>query len=452
MTMTPAGRRSIRWLVMGALAASCATAPVDVRPEVSGEPGRSPGPPVTGPAGSVPVSGGGSIAPGPTARGDPRPSVVPTPGVPRPTASGSGPSADPGVSGDSDADELTDAFEAQWAVTDPGSRDTDGDGVRDSAEDPDGDGLGNLGEQRFGNSPTSDDTDGDGTDDGAEDDDGDGKTNGAQQDDRPLPAGLTPPARAARQDTPVSYSDGCHSSAFDPEIHPCVYAEGGTATVTIFGDSHAQHWVPALIRAGRENDWRVVVMTKSGCPSVDVAFEAPVFEGAEESCRAWGVAGVEWVLANEPDVVIVANGRGYPLLDDNGARLRGEAREAVWQDALGRTLDSMRGAAKLIVLGDTPHMKRDPAICLAARPNRISACVTARVDALDPVHDEVERQAATEHGATFVSLNEQVCSYDPCPIVVNELMMWRDENHLTATYSRELAPSVAAMISEALGQ
>jgi hypothetical protein len=50
------------------------------------------------------------------------------------------------------------------------------------------------------------------------------------------------------------------------------------------------------------------------------------------------------------------------------------------------------------------------------------------------------------------SLNDQVSSYDPCPVVVNELMMWRDENHLTATYSRELAPSVAAMISDALGQ
>jgi len=44
-----------------------------------------------------------------------------------------------------------------------------------------------------------------------------------------------------------------------------------------------------------------------------------------------------------------------------------------------------------------------------------------------------------------------VCPYDPCPIVIGRTMMWRDKSHLTATFTRQLAPLIARFVRQALG-
>jgi hypothetical protein len=77
------------------------------------------------------------------------------------------------VATDSDHDDLSNAFETTWSHTDPTRADTNGDGLLNPAEDPDGDGLSNLWEQRLGLDPLRRDSDGNGVPDGAEDPDGD---------------------------------------------------------------------------------------------------------------------------------------------------------------------------------------------------------------------------------------------------------------------------------------
>jgi hypothetical protein len=79
---------------------------------------------------------------------------------------------------DSDHDGLTNAFERDRSLTSPYRVDSDRDGIRDGAEDPDRDTLTNLGEQRSGTNPRRKDTDGDGIRDDREDPDHDGLRNG----------------------------------------------------------------------------------------------------------------------------------------------------------------------------------------------------------------------------------------------------------------------------------
>ncbi len=69
---------------------------------------------------------------------------------------------------DSDGDGLPDAYERNWTNTDPTDADSDGDGVIDGSEDPDGDGLTSFMEYRIGTDPKRADTDGDGLSDGQE--------------------------------------------------------------------------------------------------------------------------------------------------------------------------------------------------------------------------------------------------------------------------------------------
>ncbi len=77
------------------------------------------------------------------------------------------------VATDTDRDGLTDTFETTRSLTSPTNADTDGNGVRDDAEDPDRDWLTNLQEQTAGLHPRLRDTDGDRIPDGEEDQDGD---------------------------------------------------------------------------------------------------------------------------------------------------------------------------------------------------------------------------------------------------------------------------------------
>jgi hypothetical protein len=149
------------------------------------------------------------------------------------------------------------------------------------------------------------------------------------------------------------------------------------------------------------------------------------------------------------DLVIISNSSGYVLVGARGHRLGPKVARRRWAAGLRRALAALPGRSQALVLGDTPHMDSDVPRCLA-RARYLSRCTTRRSQALDPDHDRAERDATLAEGGMFVSLNEQVCPYDPCPVVVNELLIWRDWGHLTRTYARQLAPSLREPILDAL--
>jgi hypothetical protein len=357
----------------------------------------------------------------------------------------------PRAAADRDGDLLTDAFEREWGDTDHRDADSDNDGVEDSAEDPDGDRLSNLGEQRYSTSPVNPDTDGDGIRDGREDRDGDGKSNAAEQDARPVPSGLLPSLGSARTDLPKSYANGCHSGVYVRSIHPCAFGDpDGSVRIALFGDSHALQWLPALDRAGKARGWRVVAITKSACPSADVIFQEPNFKGARASCLAWRHRGERWIQEHRLDLVIIANSRGYRVLKPDGTLVPKSRRPREWQRGLDRTLQAMPAGPRILVLGDTPASRKNIPACLKANLQRISACQRSRSASTDSAHDDAERAAAEANGATFRSLNRKVCSYDPCPVIVGKTLLWRDGTHLTATYVRRLTPAIRDIVRSTL--
>ena len=357
----------------------------------------------------------------------------------------------PALAADGDGDLLRDDFETTWGVSDPQSPDSDGDGLVDAAEDGDGDGLSALGEQRFGTDPGNPDSDGDGTDDGAEDSDGDGLPDAREQDQRRAPAVLRPTVEGAYWDRPPTYDDGCHSDQTDPMLRPCSYGDvEGDRTVVLFGDSHALQWLSALIGPAEEEGWRIVTLTKAACPPpwIVSSRKEPT---AQASCDRWRSDALKWLQDNAPDVAILAGGgRLYNLLDDQGERIRDETRTRLWQQGLGQTLMELPAATAAIVLADTPYMNPNPATCLKNDLSDLSACSTKREDAIDPTFDRAEQESVEAAGGTYLDLTGLVCPYSPCPVVVGDVLVYRNHDHVTATYAAQLAPSMRAAIAAAI--
>ncbi|WP_280389539.1 SGNH hydrolase domain-containing protein, partial [Nocardia wallacei] len=64
-----------------------------------------------------------------------------------------------------------------------------------------------------------------------------------------------------------------------------------------------------------------------------------------------------------------------------------------------------------------------------------------RADALDPVNPAAV-PAAGYPNVFPIDLSDAVCEPEICPVVVGNVLLYHDEHHLTATYSRSLAPEL----------
>jgi len=329
---------------------------------------------------------------------------------------------DPGV--DSDGDVLTDVFEQLYGLYCQ-SADTDGDGLLDPGEDLDHDGLSNLAEQTLGTNPLRKDTDRDGTPDGMEDSNHDGHVDWKQQDDRPVPQPLTPTLAQANSDF-ICYRPGVGSTG------KCVGDSQGTTRIAIFGDSHAGQWIASLDRYSKEHHWRLNAVAKSGCPSVHVNPTNDADFNAE--CRTWRKSSEAKFRAKPPALVIISNYSHYG------------STPAEWQAGLTKTIENLPQSSHIVVLADTPQFERIVPKCLENHPQNIGACERPRSDALKAKHDNLEKSTAVAHGAAFISMNPWVCPYQLCPVIVGHLLLWRDSNHLTVTYSRQLSEALGALL------
>jgi hypothetical protein len=180
-----------------------------------------------------------------------------------------------------------------------------------------------------------------------------------------------------------------------------------------------------------------VVLTKSGCPSVDVV---PVggATGDVDSCRRWRDRALAWLQDHPPTLVVVSNSGDYGVSGSD------------WEAGLRATLAELPSRSRAVVIADTPRSRRSPADCLRRHRADMSRCVTSRDAAIAAGHAHRERDVAQSLGAAFVDLSDLVCPYDPCPVVVGRTLMWRDDDHLSRTFSRQLAPSMASRIANAL--
>src|SRR5205085_5265977 len=120
-----------------------------------------------------------------------------------------------------------------------------------------------------------------------------------------LPAGLVPSLRAARNDGDPLLADGCALALAGTRPPNCVYGDPrGKVTVALVGDSHAQHWFPALELIARQRGWRFVPLTKLSCVFVDIRVWSADLKREYTECETWRENVVAQLAQLRPDLVI----------------------------------------------------------------------------------------------------------------------------------------------------
>jgi len=263
-----------------------------------------------------------------------------------------------------------------------------------------------------------------------------------------VPANLDPSLAGARTDEPPVFVDGCMDSYTDTSLQHCTFAATTSATtVVLFGDSHAAMWFPAVEHAADQYGWRLVTWTKATCPPFPVPIFSPVLGRTFTECDAWRADVLRELAAMHPTLVILGVARHYtdiynftPYSD-------------VWLSGLGQEVSAIRDTgAQVMVMGPIPKPPFDVPGCLSAHLTDASACSVPLSTGIDSAGMAAERAVVERNGGTYVDTEPWLCAGPSCAVMVDNLVVYRDDNHLTQAYAQFLAAVVGPTMQEALAR
>jgi hypothetical protein len=228
---------------------------------------------------------------------------------------------------------------------------------------------------------------------------------------------------------PSVYTDGCHVNYGEPESGECTYGDiNAKRTIVLYGDSHAAHWFPTLETLANERRFKLVSLTKSACPSVDVPRDdRGAFKQAD--CDQWRFNSIARIKEIAPTAVILSNFQYFTPPSQYPDR------NTWWNDGQRRLLTSLRGASDhLVYINDTPHPSRDIPNCLAAGNSK--ACDTTEKTPVQIIS-----------GFEKIDPTPWLCT-DLCPAFKDGYVVYRDASHLTVDAALALTAQLeAALVS-----
>lgn len=243
-----------------------------------------------------------------------------------------------------------------------------------------------------------------------------------------LPSPLTPPIGDLLGDF-YNFPGGCVATKGDVSSRR-ICRLGDTAsskTLVVFGDSHAQMWMPTVLRVAQWDRWVVVPLVKVSCIPGR-------WRRRGTRCAAWYRWATRQAAALRPDVTLIVG--SWAGTKNSAPDIRAVALASS---------DLKRVSASVIVVGDAPHQSRNPVDCLLARDATMKTCTT-RATGLHLRADDAIAAGARARRVGFIDTRGWFCARSGrapsdylCPLVVNQTIVWVDRGHISRTYGLQLA-------------
>jgi hypothetical protein len=249
---------------------------------------------------------------------------------------------------------------------------------------------------------------------------------------------LRPTPRHADEDRSRVYADGCLIPFRSTEVRSCAYGRRASpTTVVLFGDSHAMQHFPALERVALHRNWRLVVLTKAGCPPASMpVYNRPLGRRYVE-CEHWRGSALARIAALRPALIVASASTAYPTVA-SGHRVDPRASRSACVAGYASVLRRLRNISDhVVVLRDTPRPPNDPPDCVSEHLKNLRACAFSRRGAfVTPAPSR--RAAARVPGVRLIDASSRFCIGRLCPAVIGDVLVYRHAGHITATYSRTM--------------
>jgi hypothetical protein len=250
-------------------------------------------------------------------------------------------------------------------------------------------------------------------------------------------AGRANQIQHASHDFGRNYSDHCHLTADDVTQPPCIYGDKTSSkALYLFGDSHAAMWFNPIVRAADKLGWKLIVRTRSSCPSAIVSIWNPFLKAYYKNCDIWRSAVLREISKAHPELVIISNfGNYYGWLYDrpsNHIFAPAEAR-AAWGSGISSLIDSLPIMSHVTVIRDTPTQLKSYKDCLS-RGDDCGRGREAAMSQMEPVDPSF-----LNYRIKLMDLTGRICTKAWCPAVKDGTIIYQDDHHLTATFTDTLA-------------
>ncbi len=236
-------------------------------------------------------------------------------------------------------------------------------------------------------------------------------------------------------DTPAIVAR-CPQTAFSAQ---CTLGDTSSARVLVVaGDSHAEHWLPALDSAGRVLGLKVITHIRAACPAwpVPVRHFYDPYEDLECARHQRRLASL--VAEYHAAALVVASTVG------DADRMIGpftpEERARIWQQGAKQLLDSIPHRVHIVIVEKSPHFEFDPVGCLARSAfwHTTPACDEDYDTATRMEAEYTRLEAAAGSGEQRIQMFPTVadlCRGESCAALKGDVVVFRDRFHLAPRYT-----------------
>lgn len=246
------------------------------------------------------------------------------------------------------------------------------------------------------------------------------------------------PSRAALfDDTGDAFK--CYRAEGEPAIKKCSFGSSaaGAPRIALVGDSHGAMLIPGLAEQAKKRGWRLDTYVG--------------YNGVWQS-RGSLATSADREYAKELQAAL--DGGSYKLILSTSHRYSGASESKI--DQVTKSVrevwaDVRAHGARVAVIRDNPQITQSALQCVtnaSASTTNFGACRVPRTVGLGGTDWGVV--AARGTSVPVIDMEQYFCKGDSCPVVIGGVIAYRDEHHITATFSKTLAPMLADAIADQL--
>lgn len=227
------------------------------------------------------------------------------------------------------------------------------------------------------------------------------------------------------------YPRNCIASqaVIQAEDKKCILGDlSSNKNIVLFGDSHAHQWTKTIDNISANNGYKLIVYTKSGCPIADIAHTDPTLKRDYTECYSWRKEAVSKIENLKPEIIIISSIVYQKSTSES-------------YTALIKKLQNI--SKKVVVIADTPNpnfaIKNSIPACLIKNTQDIQKC---SIDKSKGVYSKEikdrELKVAENLNVYVVEPIDWLCYENNCPPVINNIVVYWDDSHVSNTYANYL--------------